>query len=392
MAALRTTTKDRIAAVEPVVRRVLAPRVHDSDRLDDLVQETLSRVAATRRDLGGDTLTAYAIVAARNVWATDSARSARRDALEHRLADTRRPEQPETLTMAGEEEDALRKALASLSDAERRALLAHELEGVKTATLAEETRSTPGAVAAGLSRTRAKLRVDYLLAYRRVELPGEHCRSVLVALSAGDRRRQSTLGAADHVLSCPVCADLAPALVERRLALAALVPAVGVARVFRWVRRGAKDHPGPAAAGTAAVAAVAAAVFLLPDPEPGPAPPPQLCPGLVAADGRPVAAPGGSGAGLVGTAVDGRALPVQSVPANEGFWLSCGTSRLWVRLVGPGESPRAISPGGTVGFRGVLAGHGPGFAASQGVEPDEGGAELDARGLHVEVAYPDLGG
>ncbi|MDP8976286.1 MAG: hypothetical protein M3N28_07990 [Actinomycetota bacterium] len=108
-------------------------------------------------------------------------------------------------------------ALASLSEAERRAVLAHEVEGVNTATIAAGDRSTPGAVAARLARTRAKLRVDYLVAYRRVRLPTSECHGVLVAVSAGDRRPQSSLGAAEHLVTCSTCAELAPILVERRL-------------------------------------------------------------------------------------------------------------------------------------------------------------------------------
>lgn len=40
MPAPRESTRDRVAAVEPVVRRVLASKVFDPHRLDDLVQET----------------------------------------------------------------------------------------------------------------------------------------------------------------------------------------------------------------------------------------------------------------------------------------------------------------------------------------------------------------
>ena len=70
--------------------------------------------------------------------------------------------------------------------------------------------------------------------------------------------------------------------------------------------------------------------------------------------------------------------------------MACGQSRVWVRLVGAGESPRAIMPGATLNFRGVAARHEPGFAAGQGVDPAEGGAELDGQRFHLEVAYSDL--
>jgi hypothetical protein len=48
-------------------------------------------------------------------------------------------------------------------------LLAHEVHGQDTATLAASERSTPGAIAARLSRTRAKLRVEYCSPIERTE-------------------------------------------------------------------------------------------------------------------------------------------------------------------------------------------------------------------------------
>ena len=216
MAPSRQLTKDRVADVEPVVRRVLAPKVFDSHRLDDLVQETLARLASSSRDLVGDGLVGYAVVSARNVWASDSARSARRSTIQHRLADLRQPEEPETVILARERQEALRVALAGLSEVERAALLAHEVEGIATATIAAAEGSTAGAVAARLGRSRAKLRVDYLVALRRVRLPTGRCRSVLVALSARDRRRELALSATDHLLHCHTCADLAHALGDDR--------------------------------------------------------------------------------------------------------------------------------------------------------------------------------
>jgi len=396
MSALRESTKDRVAAVEPVVRRVLASKVYDPHRLDDLVQETLTRLASSRRDLDGETLVAYAIVSARNLLASDSARSSRRGSLQHRLADTRQPDQPEALVLAGERRSALRTALDSLSDAERRAVLAHEVEGVDTATIAAEQRSSPGAVAARLARARAKLRVDYLVAYRRANLPTKDCRSVLVALSAGDRRRQSSLGAAEHVLGCTSCAELAPTLVERRLPLALIIPAGAFGPAFRALARRTRPRAAQAtvAVGTAAVVAAVVVMTREPDhPQAVVAPPvsfapPPACPGLVTTDGQP-AGPG-SLAKQPGARVEGRAMTVQSVPANEGFWMVCGRDRVWVRLLSRNESPAAIRPGATLTFRGTAVLHPPGFAAGQGVDPAEGAAELDGQGFHLEVANSDL--
>lgn len=107
------------------------------------------------------------------------------------------------------------EALTRLSDRDRETLLAHEVSGQDTRSLAEELGSTAGAVAAQLNRTRARLRVEYLLAVDRVEPPTERCRPVLLALSGGDRRRQREVDAGRHLLECELCARLSQPLTER---------------------------------------------------------------------------------------------------------------------------------------------------------------------------------
>ncbi len=82
-----------------------------------------------------------------------------------------------------------------LSERERETLLAHEVAGQDTRSLAGELGSTAGAVAAQLNRTRARLRVEYLLALEQAEPPTDRCRPVLLALSSGDRRRQREVDA-----------------------------------------------------------------------------------------------------------------------------------------------------------------------------------------------------
>jgi anti-sigma regulatory factor (Ser/Thr protein kinase) len=102
-----------------------------------------------------------------------------------------------------------------LSERERNALLAHEVAGQDTRSLAQNLGSTAGAVAAQLNRARARLRVEYLLALDRVEPVGERCRPVLLALSSGDRRRQREVDAGRHLLECALCARLSQPLLER---------------------------------------------------------------------------------------------------------------------------------------------------------------------------------
>ncbi len=85
----------------------------------------------------------------------------------------------------------------------------------RRSSLAEGSGSTAGAVAAQLNRTRARLRVEYLLALEQVEPPTDRCRPVLFALSSGDRRRQREVDAARHLLECELCARLSEPLLDR---------------------------------------------------------------------------------------------------------------------------------------------------------------------------------
>jgi anti-sigma regulatory factor (Ser/Thr protein kinase) len=143
---------DDVVELAPLLRRVIAVRVRDRHVVEDLVQETLARVMAARQRLEPRILAPYAVVTARN----------------------------------------LTKSLAASRD------------------------STPGAVAAHLSRARARLRVEYLLEMEQAEPPTSRCRPVLLALSAGERRRQRDLDAGGHLLSCVWCARLSEPLLDRR--------------------------------------------------------------------------------------------------------------------------------------------------------------------------------
>jgi RNA polymerase sigma factor (sigma-70 family) len=212
---------DDVLELAPLLRRVIAARVHDRHVVDDLVQETLTRVMAARERLEPRTLAPYAVVTARNLvrsLATSEDRS-RRHA--HRLIDVREPVLPEEEALRREENRAITTALGKLPQQDQEALVAHEVEGMDTATLAGSRDSTPGAVAAQLSRARAKLRVEYLLELEQAEPPTARCRPVLLALSAGDRRRQRDLDAGGHLLACSWCARLSEALLDRRRAASA---------------------------------------------------------------------------------------------------------------------------------------------------------------------------
>ena len=198
-----------------VIRRVVAARLSDSDVVDDIVQETFVRLLAARSRLDDQALGPYAIVVARNLVASHWRRAASGRRLEHRLLDRRTPAAPDDHVVEREEAEALRVALERLAPAERAVLLGHEVDGRATASIAADVGATAGAVAARLSRSRAKLRVEYLL-----ELAGDpptaRCRPVLLSLSGGDRRRQSELESGYHLLDCDFCADLGESLFDRR--------------------------------------------------------------------------------------------------------------------------------------------------------------------------------
>ena len=219
MSAGRPTSEfqhDDVVELAPLLRRVIGARVYDGHVVEDLVQETLTRVMAARQRLEPRTLAPYAVVTARNLTRSLATSEDRGRRHAHRLIDLREPVLPEEEALRREERRAITTALGKLSQQDREALVAHEVEGTDTTTLAASRDSTPGAVAAQLSRARARLRVEYLLELEQAEPPTARCRPVLLALSAGDRRRQRDLYAGGHLLGCSWCARLSEPLLDRR--------------------------------------------------------------------------------------------------------------------------------------------------------------------------------
>jgi RNA polymerase sigma factor (sigma-70 family) len=207
--------RDDVADLIPLVRRIVGARVGQHPAAEDLVQETLLRVLAARDRVEPGMLEPYTIRTARNVIATMWRQAERAARNQHRALDTSEPERAEDLVVASEEQSAMAAAISRLSAQERDALLAHDLEGEGTRSLADASGSTAGAVAAQLKRTRARLRVEYLLALEQVEPPTDRCRPVLLALSGADRRRQREVDAAQHLLECALCARLSEPLLGR---------------------------------------------------------------------------------------------------------------------------------------------------------------------------------
>jgi serine/threonine-protein kinase RsbT len=208
-------TPDDLTELTALVRRVVAGRVADRDAVDEIVQETLARLLTARRRLDHAALGPYAIVIARNLVTSRWRRTDTDHRYEHRLLDVPAPSPPEEDLLAQEESAAVRAALDRLQPVERKVLVEHELDGRDTESLARDLESTPGAIAAQLKRTRAKLRVEYLVETHGAP-PTPRCRPTLLALSSGDRRRQATLRAGDHLIDCNFCAAVSVPLLDRR--------------------------------------------------------------------------------------------------------------------------------------------------------------------------------
>lgn len=113
------------------------------------------------------------------------------------------------------------------------------------------------------------------------------------------------------------------------------------------------------------------------------------------ADVLPLSAAGVPASGdlsqYTGQAVTGKGATVQSVPADEGFWVgSSNTDRVWVQLDGPGESPFKVTAGQKVNFTGTMTAVAAGFPAKVGVTDAEGAAQITAQKQYVKVVRSSL--
>ncbi len=404
-------------------RRAAVSRGCGWNAAEDVAQETLARVLVAAVRLDPAARLPFAITTARNLAVDAFRATARHRRNQHRLLDLTDAAQPEDEVLAAERSQALSSALDGLEPAEREALVAHS-DGVSTADLAERDSTTPGAVAARLARSRARLRVDYVIALRKVQLPTKLCRPVLLAVSASDLRRQRALDTAGHLAGCAACAELIPPLAQRSSFLAgiATAPLVLLGAAGGRVAR-VSQHPAAQASvavgvagGIAAFAAVAilgtgssqhsqaprtppaaaAATAVQPPPAtatPGPTrratPTPPAVGWLRAADGTPVAL--GNVARLAGQRVVGRGAPVQSVVSYPGFWIgTTPADRVYVHVTDPALITRPVLVGHPVSFTGVLVAHGPGFASRDAVDAREGAGQLDSQGIHIQIQAESL--
>jgi hypothetical protein len=154
-----------------------------------------------------------------------------------------------------------------------------------------------------------------------------------------------------------------------------------VALLFGLVRCGA-DQAG---VGPTAIPAVPTAVI----PGAGAAAAPtRPVPGSLTAGTTSLFAAAGAGGlvALIGQTATGHVVPVQSVPADEGFWIgSSATDRVWVQFTASGESAVTITPGQLLDLHGPVVPHGPDFARKAGVAAADGAEQLTREGAHVEV-------
>lgn len=359
-----------LRAVLVAVRRVAAARMSAPADVDDVVQETAVRVWDVRWRLERGALLGYGVAVARNLVTSTERRGELNRRHAPRLTDPERAGDPAAGVLRDEEHAALRSALLALRDDDRRLLVQHEVDGADLAELARRRGTSSGAVAARLARARARLRVQHLLAYRRVRLPTPRCRPVLEALSLGDRSRQRSLDVGGHLVDCEVCADLAEPLIHRDRTLTVLAPFALLlalpAKAWAWARA----NPLPATGSAVGVGAVAVAVAVAGgsaapptavaapaavSPTPVPAAVPSPVPTTLSVGGAAIlpSTRVGSLRRYAGRPATGTDVSVQAVPADEGFWVGAGPGRrVWVQLAGPGESPVTVRPGQRVSFTG----------------------------------------
>jgi RNA polymerase sigma factor (sigma-70 family) len=368
----------------PLLRRIAEARVRDPDTVEDVVQETVKRVIEVQDRLAPGALSSYAVVTLRNLMLSLERQSEVHARHAHRLIEPREPERPDEVAMKEEERQAVAAALTRLPFRDREALIAHEVTGTSTAALARQFGSTPGAVAVRLARTRARVRLEYVLSLRGIELPTARCRPVLLALSSGDKRRQVATDASNHLLHCPTCASLSQPLLRRRRALAALVPLqLMVKRLSGYLRAHQTQALTVGGAG-AITAAVAITVMLSNRPQTAGGP-------FLVANQRARARAVATIDRYAGDGVSARGVRVLSVPSDEGFWIGTGQrDRVWVRLKTSGESSIRVERGKRVSFSGRVVSHRDGFADRMNVQPREGRAVLQDQDQHIEVLEKDM--
>lgn len=369
-------TADTVESLTKCVYAYVRSRTSDPHLQDDVVQETMSKILAVSDRLIPESLTAYAIVCARNALAADYRRRSRDSKFAPRLA------HPETLPdhnesdplVIKEERDAIVAALDTLPVAEKDLLLNRHVTQQNLSQMAAN--QSKGSVALRLARARAKLRVEYLIAYRKLQLPTPRCKPALLAVSMGDHRRQEQLQAGKHFATCETCADLYEPLLQRKRGLALAVP-LGLINIKEAI----STHPAASSLGGAGVATAGVAAALVLQPA---SPAPDPCLNVVTVANHSLASVDLQDTAPASTVSVNNAM-VGNTVTKEGFWATCGTSKLWVQMQTSTESAVEVLPGKTVSFDATLAAHQAGYAQSTGITQQPDASQLDAQLRHVEV-------
>jgi RNA polymerase sigma-70 factor (ECF subfamily) len=123
---------------------------------EEIVQETFVRAWVMPGEVCGGTVKAYLLTIARNLYRAERKRAARQVALNGPLPDPK----PGPEAVAGERSqlDIVLKALQTLPEADRAALLMHAQDGLPYAAIAEALGLSIAAVKVRVHRARIKLR------------------------------------------------------------------------------------------------------------------------------------------------------------------------------------------------------------------------------------------
>lgn len=92
---------------------------------------------------------------------------------------------------------------------------------------------------------------------------------------------------------------------------------------------------------------------------------------------------------VVGDRVSAQGALVQSVPADEGFWVTDGGDRVWVQIRTTGESPFVVEPGARMSFVGQVVAHGPDFVDRPDF-PSADATDLTSAAAHIEADVQDI--
>ena len=397
---------DDVVAVADAVRRYTIKALGDSDEVEDITQEAVTRLIANRWRIDRRTAPGYAIATARSLIVSRQRESDLAERHQHRLHDPVGTDDPEQSALAAEEESILAASFAVLGERDRSLLLDHHVEGLSTVDLARLRQSSPGATGAALARARGRLRLEYCLQAHRRQVKDLRCRSILTAIAVGDGRRQAALGASRHLPTCDDCRTISAALTspDRHGAMVGLLGLL--AGVAALLRRVLTTHPAAAATtGVATASAVAAAVVLLPHGHAAAVPvslvavatpvarsaSPAPRHGVISGASDLLELPAATAlSSFDGRPVLGRHVPVLAVDADEGFWIGTPRDRLWVQLSTRGESSISVKAGTLIDFAGTVALNPAGYAKSQGVTRAEDAAQLIRERVHIVVPAKDI--